>query len=197
VSQIAIDGPVDVGPGSAQGSGTVGATGMWTFLAIDAMGFGGLLLAYGVLRVRAGLDTWPDPRVRLALAPAAAMPFALLASSLTMTLATRAPATAARRRWLFATLALGISFLAGAAIEYRHLLGEAPSMGLTTDLFASTFYVVTGFHALHVLAGVIGLGFMLRAKTTAQAAGTFGLYWHFVDAMWMPIFSLVYLWPTR
>ena len=70
-------------------------------------------------------------------------------------------------------------------------------MGLTADLFASTFYLVTGFHALHVLAGVVGTSFMLRAKVTAQATETFGLYWHFVDAMWMPIFSLVYLWPTR
>ena len=78
---------------------------MWTFLATDAMGFGGLLLAYGVLRVRAGVDTWPDPRARLALAPAAAMTFALLASSLTMTLATRAhggagaAAAGCLRRW--------------------------------------------------------------------------------------------------
>ena len=78
----------------SDGTGGVGATGMWTFLATDAMGFGGLLIAYGVLRVRAGVDTWPDPRARLALAPAAAMTFALLLSSLTMTLATRAPTVA-------------------------------------------------------------------------------------------------------
>jgi len=192
-----MDGPVDVVPPAARGGGSIGATGMWTFLATDAMGFGGLLLAYGVLRVRAGVDAWPDPRARLALAPAAAMTFALLASSLTMTLATRAPDARARRRWLLATLALGVAFLAGAAVEYRHLLGGAAPMALAFDLFASTFYVVTGFHALHVLAGVIGIGFMLRPKVSTQAAETFGLYWHFVDAMWMPIFSLVYLWPTR
>ena len=92
------------------------------------------------------------------------MTFALLLSSLTMTLATRAPSVRARRGWLVATLALGVAFLAGAAIEYAHLLSAASPMGLTSDLFASTFYVVTGFHALHVLAGLIGVGFMLRAK---------------------------------
>src|SRR5215468_7635810 len=92
-------------PADARGGGSVGTAGMWTFLATDAMGLGGLFIAYGILRVRA--DAWPDPRSRLALAPAAAMTFALLASSLTMTLATRAASASARRAWLDTTLALG------------------------------------------------------------------------------------------
>ena len=198
MSHIAIDGSADAGAASesGHGGGSVSATGMWTFLATDAMGFGGLLAAYGVLRARAAAGAWPDPRSRLALAPAAAMTFALLTSSLTMTLAMRAPGTRERRRWLLATLALGVAFLAGAAMEYGHLLGGA-SMGLASDLFASTFYVITGFHGLHVLAGVVGIGFMLRAKHGAQAIETMGLYWHFVDVAWMPIFSVVYLWPVR
>ena len=195
VSQLAISATTDTAERGAVRGGGVGATGMWTFLATDAMGFAGLLIAYGILRVRA--DVWPDPRSRLALAPAAAVTFALLLSSLTMTLATRAPSVRARRGWLVATLALGVAFLAGAAIEYAHLLSAASPMGLTSDLFASTFYVVTGFHALHVLAGLIGVGFMLRAKYGAQAVETMGLYWHFVDAAWMPIFSFIYLWPAR
>ena len=78
MSQIAVDGPADVPAAPVHGGGTVGATGMWMFLATDAMGFAGLLVAYGVLRVRAAVDAWPDPRTRLALAPAAAMTFALL-----------------------------------------------------------------------------------------------------------------------
>jgi heme/copper-type cytochrome/quinol oxidase subunit 3 len=199
VSQIAVDGTAEVQSAPAHGGGNVGstgATGMWTFLATDAMGFAGLLVAYGVLRVRAAVGTWPDPRGRLALEPAAAMTFALLASSLTMTLAARASGRA-RRGWLLATFALGLAFLAGTAIEYRHLLAGPTPMRLTSDLFASAFYVITGFHALHVLAGLVGMGFMLRARISTQATETFGLYWHFVDAMWMPIFSLVYLWPTR
>lgn len=197
MSQIANAAARDGGPQIVDGTGGVGATGMWTFLATDALGFGGLLIAYGVLRVRAVVDTWPDPRARLALGPAAAMTFALLLSSLTMTLATRARTVAARRAWLLATLALGVAFLGGGAFEYAHLLGGAPAMGLSSDLFASTFYVVTGFHALHVLAGVVAVSFMLRAKFGAQALETTALYWHFVDAAWMPIFSIIYLWPAR
>ena len=96
------------------------------------------------------------------------MTFALLLSSLTMTLATRAPSVRARRGWLVATLALGVAFLAGAAIEYAHLLSAASPMGLTSDLFASTFYVVTGFHALHVLAGVIGVGVHVTREVSAR-----------------------------
>ena len=197
MSQIATLTEGDGGPPTVGGTRGVGATGMWTFLATDAMGFGGLLIAYGALRVRAGVESWPDPRARLALAPAAAMTFALLLSSLTMTLATRAPTVGARRGWLLATLALGVAFLGGGAFEYAHLLGGAPAMGLTADLFASTFYVVTSFHALHVLAGVLAVSFMLRAKVGAQALETTALYWHFVDAAWMPIFSIIYLWPAR
>jgi cytochrome c oxidase subunit III len=195
VSHIATDGAANTG--AAREGGSVGTAGMWTFLATDAMGFGGLLVAYGALRARTAAGAWPDPRTRLALAPAAAMTVALLASSLTMTLAMRAPRVRERRRWLLATLALGVAFLAGGAIEYGHLLGGAAPMGLASDLFASTFYVITGFHALHVLCGVLGVGLMLRAKVGAQAVETMGLYWHFVDAAWMPIFSVIYLWPVR
>jgi cytochrome c oxidase subunit 3 len=195
VSQIAITATSEVGDTTERGRTVVGPSGMWTFLAIDAMGFAGLFIAYGVLRVRA--DVWPDPRSRIALAPAAAMTFALLASSLTMTLATRAASARVRQAWLDATLALGVAFLAGAGVEYHHLLGGAAPMGLSADLFASTFYLLTGFHGLHVVAGVIGIGFMFRAKASAQAVETMALYWHFVDAMWMPIFSIIYLWPTR
>ena len=182
VSRLAISATTDAAQGGADRAGDgVGTTGMWTFLACDAVGFAGLLIAYGMLRVRA--DVWPDARSRLALAPAAAV--------------TRAPSLRARRGWLVATLALGAAFLAGAASEYAHLLTAAPPMGLASDLFASTFYVVTGFHALHVLAGLIGAGFMLRAKYASQAVETTALYWHFVDAAWMPIFSFIYLWPAR
>ena len=195
MGQIAATGTSDAGETPARGGETIGTTGMWTFLAADAMGFGGLFIAYGILRVRA--DVWPDPRSRLTLAPAAAMTFALLASSLTMTLATRAAAARIRNAWLDATLALGVAFLAGGAVEYHHLLAGGGAMGLTTDLFASTFYLLTGFHGLHVLAGVVGIALMFRAKSRAQSLGTMALYWHFVDAMWMPIFSILYLWPGR
>ncbi|HMF43910.1 MAG TPA: heme-copper oxidase subunit III [Polyangia bacterium] len=195
MSEIAATATSDAAERPAPDGETVGTTGMWTFLATDAMGFGGLFIAYGILRVRA--DVWPDPRSHLALVPAAAMTFALLASSLTMTLATRAASARVRRAWLDATLALGVAFLAGGAVEYHHLLAGGGAMGLTNDLFASTFYLLTGFHGLHVLAGVVGIAFMFRAKSRPQSLETMALYWHFVDAMWMPIFSIIYLWPGR
>jgi heme/copper-type cytochrome/quinol oxidase subunit 3 len=167
---------------------------MWTFLATDAMGFAGLFIAYGVLRVRA--DAWPDPRAKLELAPAAIMTFALLASSLTVTLAAAAVARRMRLAWLAVTLALGIAFLAGAAIEYGHLAGEA-GVGFSSSLGASTFYALTGYHALHVLAGVLVLAFMLRRAVTHRTLKVAALYWHFVDLAWMPIFTFVYLLPPR
>jgi cytochrome c oxidase subunit III len=173
----------------------VGPAGMWTFLATDAMGFGGMFIAYGVLRVHAG--AWPDPRARLAVAPAAAMTFALLVSSLTITLAARAGARRGRLGWLLATLALGVGFLAGAIAEDVHLAGGPARMGFASDLFASTFYALTGFHGLHVLAGVVALIFMLRRSATARAVEVMALYWHFVDLAWMPIFTFVYLLPAR
>ena len=168
---------------------------MWTFLATDVMGFGGLFIAYAVLRVRA--ESWPDPRERLALAPAAAMTFVLLASSLTMTLATRAAQRKPRLLWLAATLVLGVAFLAGAVIEYAQLAGGASPMGFSSGLYASIFYALTGYHALHVVAGVTGVAFMCRAKVKQQALETMALYWHFVDIAWMPIFTFIYLVPAR
>jgi heme/copper-type cytochrome/quinol oxidase subunit 3 len=168
---------------------------MWTFLATDVMGFGGLFIAYAVLRVRA--ESWPDPRERLALAPAAAMTFVLLASSLTMTLATRAVDRKRRVLWLGATLALGVAFLAAGVVEYAHLAGGASPRGFSSGLYASMFYALTGYHALHVVAGVIGVAFMCRAKVKQQALETMALYWHFVDIAWMPIFSFIYLVPAR
>jgi heme/copper-type cytochrome/quinol oxidase subunit 3 len=170
--------------------GRVGPAGMWTFLATDAMGFGGLFIAYGVLRVRAA--GWPDPRSRLELAPAAAMTFVLLASSLTIALAARAGTRGARVGWLLATLALGLGFLAGAVSEDVHL---AARMGFASDLYASTFYALTGFHGLHVLAGVVALALMLRPSASARAVEVMALYWHFVDLAWMPIFTFLYLVP--
>ena len=154
-----------------------------------------MFIAYGVLRVRA--DVWPDPRTRLALTPAAIMTFALLASSLTMTLAARAMGLGARRAWLAATLALGLAFVGGGALEYAHLVAAVPGMGLSSDLFASTFYALTGYHGLHVLAGIVGVAFMLRSRVSRNAVGVMALYWHFVDLAWMPIFTFLYLLPAR
>jgi heme/copper-type cytochrome/quinol oxidase subunit 3 len=173
----------------------VGTAGMWTFLATDAMGFGGLFIAYAMLRVRA--ETWPDPRTRLALAPVAAMTFALLVSSLTMTLAVRAGRGRARAGWLGTTLALGLVFLSGELLEYRHLWTAAPPTRVGGDLFASTFYLLTGYHGLHLLAGLVCLTAVCLGRSGQRTLEVVALYWHFVDLAWMPIFTFLYLLPAR
>ena len=181
---------------------SAGKIGMWIFLATDAMGFGALLVAYAVLRARS--DAWPDPLQRLSIPLAAAMTLTLLTSSLTVLFAL----TAARqgrgglaRRWLAATIIGALAFLAGQALEYRHLLAGGRPMGLTSDLFASTFYVVTGFHGLHVIAGVMVLALVLgrggSRSPSPSSVEVASLFWHFVDLAWVAIFTFVYLLPVR
>jgi cytochrome c oxidase subunit 3 len=96
---------------------------------------------------------------------------------------------------------LGAGFLAGQGIEYRRLLQETPRMGLSSDLYASTFYAITGFHGLHVLAGsLILLGLAARGRRAPLRPSTLevaALFWHFVDFAWVPIFTFIYLMPAR
>lgn len=190
-------------------NGATGATtaespaklGMVIFLATDAMGFGGLLLAYAVLRVRAA--AWPDPAVRLDRTIAALLTFVLLASGGTMS----AALTAARRdrvgvarRWLAATLGLGATFVLGQAAEFRALSSER-HVGLTTDHAASLGYVIGGFHGMHVVAGLVALASVAlrRSSSTERWRGgveVAALYWQFVDLVWIVIFTALYLLPV-
>ncbi|HVZ74658.1 MAG TPA: heme-copper oxidase subunit III [Polyangia bacterium] len=175
-----------------------GKLGMWMFLATDAMGFFGLLVAYAVLRVHA--DEWPDAHERLQVAAAAVMTGVLVTSSFTMTLAARAAAAGregARVAWLLMTLALGAAFLGGQALEYRGLLTDTPAMGLRTDTFASTFYAITGYHGLHVFVGLLLIiGALVAGRARPRAVEVIAIFWHFVDLAWIPIFTFVYLLPV-
>jgi cytochrome c oxidase subunit III len=179
-----------------------GVLGMWIFLGTDAAGFGGLLTAYGALRARAA--AWPDPHQRFSLALAAAMTLALLTSSLTMSLAVGGAERGSRPAalgWLAATVLAGLAFLGGAAVEYTHLLSARPAIGLTTDVPASIFYVITGFHGAHVVAGLLYLGalFIAQARAPQLRPGAWmmaALFWHFVDFAWVAIFFALYLLPT-
>jgi cytochrome c oxidase subunit 3 len=190
-------GPASAGPASIEET-SAGKIGMWTFLATDAMGFAALLVSYAVLRVHA--DDWPDAHERLDILQAALMTAALVTSSFTMTLAARAARAGrdgARTGWLLATLGLGGAFLGGQAAEYGHLLEGARPMGLRTDTFSGTFYALTGYHGLHVLAGLLVLVFLLVAgRGRARAVEVAAIFWHFVDLAWIPIFSFVYLLPN-
>lgn len=171
-----------------------GSIGMWTFLATDAMGFGGLFIAYGFLRARA--DTWPDPRAHLSLVGAAAMTFALLASAFTVGEAARAVTPRARAGWLAATLLLGAAFLGGEVAEYARLWSAAAPVRLG-ELYGATFYVLTGYHGLHVAAGLGWLVTALWGRSPRRAVEVGALYWQFVDLAWTPIFTFLYLVPAR
>ena len=104
------------------------------------------------------------------------------------------------RRWLGATIAGGLIFLSAQVYEFREFLGHDPGLGLTTNLFGTTFYVMVGFHGAHVAVGVLWLlalwvlaGRGRIGERQAVPVDMAGLYWHFVDVVWIFIFTLVYL----
>jgi heme/copper-type cytochrome/quinol oxidase subunit 3 len=171
-----------------------GKLGMWWFLASEIMMFGGLMAAFVALRVGAG--GWHDESVHLSVPLAAFNTLVLLTSSLTVVqayaAAERADAAAFRRN-LLATIALGGIFLVVKAFEYGGELraGYTPGAGI----FWSFYYAMTGLHALHVLAGMIinGLLFAAGGIRRPDRVELAGLYWHFVDVVWIFLFPLVYL----
>lgn len=179
---------------------------MWLFIIADAATFGALLFAYGYVRV--GSPDWTKP---FAFSPTIlngiVMTFVLLSSSLTMLGAVRA-ASAGRRsaiRWLSATMLLGTAFAALHLREWFTMIREgwSPSHNPLggSPLFGAAFFGITGLHLLHVVCGVIAIGVVTllyrRGRLDASYIETTGLYWHFVDLVWMFVFPLVYLLNAR
>ena len=118
---------------------------------------------------------------------------ALFASSGTFRLAERRKHTAF---WLALTLLLGTVFLAGQAHEYAGLLRQ--NITISSGLFGTAFFTLTGFHGLHVFVGLILLSILcVLGKSASRAMTPVGLYWHFVDAVWVVIFSLVYIYAVE
>jgi cytochrome c oxidase subunit III len=187
----------------AFGAATDGKIGMWIFLLTDAFSFSGLLLAYGILR--AGSKEWPttaaDGHVRLGIPFTAFMTFILICSSVTMVLALHAAQNRNRKgllTWLGATILGGAFFLCGQAYEYHHLIERG--LTLKTDHMMATFYLVTGFHGMHVFTGVTYLTIIwIQAALGSYSKGDYnnveilGLFWHFVDLVWILVFTFVYL----
>jgi heme/copper-type cytochrome/quinol oxidase subunit 3 len=175
--------------------------GMWLFLVADAMSFAALLLAYGVLRVQS--HDWPPPGSRLGIPFTAGLTFLLICSSVTMVLAVTAAQQRRQRAlvgWLGATMLGGLLFLAGQGHEYTMLVRDK-GMSLGLDQMSATFFVCTGFHGAHVLSGVILLGVVAARAARGRYAGSApadgvevaGLFWHFVDLVWILVFTFVYL----
>ena len=171
----------------------------WAFLGSECMFFGSLIATYLVYRGRDSVGPHPHEILNIPFTSVSA--FVLLMSSLTMVLALAAVQsgnTRGTRIWLAATALLGMTFLAGQCYEFTEFVYEG--LKLQTNLFGSTFFVLTGFHGTHVTVGVIWLwtlfSMAVREKLPQERAldvEIAGLYWHFVDVVWVAIFTLVYL----
>jgi heme/copper-type cytochrome/quinol oxidase subunit 3 len=174
--------------------------GMWVFLGSEVMFFTALIGSYIILRV-AHPEMWAPPGKVLNVPITAVNTFLLICSSVTMVKAFASAQDGLQRPlclWLLATCIIGATFVGVQAFEYHHLIekGFVPSEGL----YGSTFYTMTGFHGFHVSVGVICLSFVtwkaFRGKYTStdhRGVEVVGLYWHFVDLVWIILFTIVYL----
>lgn len=179
--------------------------GMWLFIVSDAITFSALLIAYSYVRVAS--EHWPLPFQRASILNATVMTVVLLASSLTMVMAVRAAKMAEPKAavgWLLATMAGGIAFDVLHLREWAGLIEEGVRLFKNpwgTPLFGASFFGLTGLHMTHVTVGVIYLGVIAagaaRSKFTSEDVEVSGLYWHFVDLVWMFIFPLVYLMSAK
>jgi cytochrome c oxidase subunit III len=172
---------------------------MWLFIIADSATFAGCLVAYGF--IRNGTPDWPRPFH--SITNVALMTFILLTSSLTMLFGIRSARKgdkAAAFRWTMITAGAGILFAALHIREWMGLIGEGATLFHNpwgTPLFGSSFFSITGLHLLHVTGGVVALiavGLRYRGgRYKADDLEITGLYWHFVDLVWMFVVPLVYL----
>ena len=176
--------------------------GMWLFLGSECLLFGGLISTYMLYRGR--VSDGPTPEQIYDIPFTSVSSFVLLMSSLTMVLAV----SAAHKRddrgtnlWLTITALLGATFVGGQVYEFTAFYNEG--LGFTTSLFGSSFYTLTGFHGVHVTVGIIMLLALVAINKRSRVPGSksetvemVGLYWHFVDIVWIIIFTLVYLIPV-
>jgi len=189
----------DVGPAEPALGISAGKLGMWVFLVSEIMFFTGLIGSYIVLRM--GAASWPSPGEVLNTALLGVNTFVLLSSSLSMALALGAiqqGRVGALIRCLLVTALLGALFLVIKGLDYAHMWREG--FTVSSSLFGSCYYLLTGFHALHVLSGVVLLVYL----AAAAAGGRFSaqehvrvecseLYWHFIDIVWVILFAILCL----
>lgn len=176
---------------------------MWAFLGSDVMFFGSFIATFLVYRNRSLVGPYPSDVLDIPITSVST--FVLLMSSLAMVLAL-AYVQQGRRKlgtlWIFAVVVLGAIFLLFQVYEFNHFV----KVGLTprTNLFGTTFFILTGLHGAHVTLGVLWLMFLgfgsikgtLRADNAIDLELA-GLYWHFVDIVWIVIFTVIYLISAR
>lgn len=183
--------------------------GMWLFIVSDALTFSALLIGYSYVRLAS--NEWPTPfKFSPSITFSTVMTLCLLSSSFTMVMAVAASARRdkrAARRWIGGTMLGGLAFLVLHLYEWHHLISEEglkpfslPKEWLerwpqASPLFGATFFAITGLHMFHVFTGVCYLGIVaLRIrKATHEDVEISGLYWHFVDLVWMFVFPLIYI----
>jgi cytochrome c oxidase subunit 3 len=173
--------------------------GMLLFIASEVMFFGGLFATYFNARAHVPAGTWgPPPGAHLDMPLAGALTAILVTSSFTMQFgvwAIRRGDAAKLRMWTAITLVLGVLFLMGQLFDYSEL-----GFGIADGVFGTTFYTLTGFHGAHVFGGVVGLTIILARALRGQfssrnhvAVEAVSVYWHFVDVVWIAVFSTIYL----
>ena len=172
---------------------------MWLFIIADTMTFAACLVVYGFLRN--GTPDWPRPFH--SITNVAIMTFVLLTSSLTMLTGLRAARAGDKSgafRWTMITAALGLVFAVLHVREWIALIGEGMTLFKNpwgTGLFGASFFSITGLHLTHVSCGLIALlavGVRYKGgRYNADDIEILGLYWHFVDLVWMFVVPLVYL----
>jgi cytochrome c oxidase subunit 3 len=174
--------------------------GMLMFIASEVMFFGGLFATYFNGRAGVPAGTWgPPPGAHgLDIALAGVLTAILLSSSFTMQFgvwAIRRGDIGKLRMWIAITLVLGVLFLLGQLYDYSVL-----GFGIADGVFGTTFYTLTGFHGAHVFGGTVGLTIILARALRGQFSGrnhvaveAVSMYWHFVDVVWICVFSTIYL----
>jgi cytochrome c oxidase subunit III len=193
------------GPDRSAAEAVHGATGIPTallgmllFIASEVMFFGGLFATYFNARASVPAGEWhPPPGGHLDLPLAAVLTVILVVSSFTMQFgvwAIRRGDTGKLKLWTAITLLLGITFLAGQLYDYSQL-----GFGIADGVFGTVFYTLTGFHGAHVFGGAVGLAIILARSLRGQFSGqnhvaveAVSIYWHFVDVVWIALFTTIY-----
>jgi heme/copper-type cytochrome/quinol oxidase subunit 3 len=173
--------------------------GIWAFLSSETIFFSALIVTYLILHGKSVSGPYPHDVLNVPLT--AVNTFVLICSSFTMVSALAAIQRGETRNvkgWLIATMVLGAAFLGGQATEFSLLIGQG--LSLSQNVFGASFFTLTGFHGAHVLVGLIWIGFVLTKafrgelnKENHLSVELVGLYWHFVDLVWIIIFTVVYL----
>ena len=175
---------------------------MWVFLGSECLLFGGLISTYLIYRSRFADGRAPGDIFDIPFTSVSS--FVLLMSSLTMVLSLSSLQRGDYRNtrlWLLTTALLGALFIGGQVYEFTTFLREG--LGYSTSPFSSAFFTLTGFHGVHVSIGIVMLMSLyvssMRGNLKRESSETLeivGLYWHFVDVVWIFIFTVIYLVPS-